>query len=454
MKKTLLLLTLLITSFSYSQVQNVTFSIEPSAFNEDEEITITVSNVDPTLWNPGEPNNIYLWAWYEDLAGNEITTYTGNGDWGNSNESHKLTNNGNGTYSYTLTPTIFFNDTNIGKLGILVKAKDGNGDKKSQDYTVDVGSFQLNLTAPAENLTILTSGASLTIEASTTLASDFVLNANGATINTATNTTTFSFIHSNITENTTYSLEATNNGETKSETFQVIVSIPEQPVPDGMQDGINLDPTDATKATLVLFAPNKNTVHLLGDFNNWELNNNYLLNKDSANNRFWIELTGLTPQANHMYQYLVDGDIKIADPYSTTILAETNDQYINATTYPDLPAYPTGLTNHAVTLLRTGDADFNWTADAYVPPAKENLVIYELLIRDFDALHSFDAVKARLDYLQDLGINAIELMPVSEFDGNESWGTIHHFIWHWINIMEPQQLLNNLLMNAITEESP
>lgn len=50
------------------------------------------------------------------------------------------------------------------------------------------------------------------------------------------------------------------------------------------------------------------------------------------------------------------------------------------------------------------------------------MVIYELLIRDFDALHSFDAVKARLDYLQNLGINAIEFMPVNEFDGNESWG--------------------------------
>ncbi len=189
-----------------------------------------------------------------------------------------------------------------------------------------------------------------------------------------------------------------------------------------MKDGINLDPTNNTKATLVLFAPTKEIVYLIGDFNNWQINNNYLLNKDTANNRFWIELTGLTPQTNHMYQYVVDGTIKIADPYSTTILDESNDQYINSTTYPNLPAYPTGQTNHAVTLLRTGDTAFNWTANNYTPPAKENLIIYELLIRDFDALHSFDAVKARLDYLQDLGINAIELMPVSEFDGNESWG--------------------------------
>ncbi|MFZ2283529.1 MAG: alpha-amylase family glycosyl hydrolase, partial [Lutibacter sp.] len=109
-------------------------------------------------------------------------------------------------------------------------------------------------------------------------------------------------------------------------------------------------------------------------------------------------------------------------PYSTTILDESNDSYINATTYPNLPAYPTGKTNHAVTILRTGDTPYNWQTTNFQQPEKTDLVIYELLIRDFDNLHSFDAVKSRLDYLQNLGINAIELMPVSEFDGNESWG--------------------------------
>ena len=77
-----------------------------------------------------------------------------------------------------------------------------------------------------------------------------------------------------------------------------------------MLDGINLDPIDPTKATLVLYAPNKEIVHLLGDFNNWKVDNNYILKKDSPNNRFWIELTGLTAQTNHMYQYLVFGNIK------------------------------------------------------------------------------------------------------------------------------------------------
>ena len=49
-------------------------------------------------------------------------------------------------------------------------------------------------------------------------------------------------------------------------------------------------------------------------------------------------------------------------------------------------------------------------------------VIYELLVRDWDAERDFDAVTERLDHLEWLGITAIELMPVSEFDGNTSWG--------------------------------
>jgi 1,4-alpha-glucan branching enzyme len=45
-----------------------------------------------------------------------------------------------------------------------------------------------------------------------------------------------------------------------------------------------------------------------------------------------------------------------------------------------------------------------------------------LLIRDFTEQGSIDAVTAKLDYLETLGVNAIELMPIQEFDGNDSWG--------------------------------
>ncbi|QNM86736.1 T9SS type A sorting domain-containing protein [Polaribacter pectinis] len=419
MKKITFLL-LFISYLGFSQVQNVTFSVSPSAFEETDAITITVSNVTPASWGVSD---IYLWAWsYDENDLNSMDSPT-NGSWTNSNEAQKLTNNGNGTYSITFTPTSFYNRTNIGSIGMLVKAKNGDGDKKSQDQIYQVGAFQLTLNTPTNSTTILNSGETLAINATASLPANFNLKANGTSIDQKTNITTYSFSPT-VTETTTYILEATNNGETKTATFQAIVrpTVTEATVPAGMKDGINLNPSDNTKATLVFYAPSKEFIHVIGSFNNWEINDTYLLKKDTSKNRFWIELTGLTPQTDYTYQYIIDADLRVADPYSTVILSESNDQYINATTYPNLPTYPTGKTNHAVTLLRTGDAPYNWQTTNFQKPAKTDLVVYELLIRDFDALHTFDAVKNRLDYLQNLGINAIEFMPVMEFDGNESWG--------------------------------
>ena len=339
MKRTLLSTLFLIFSLGLSsQVQNVTFEVSPNPFGEDETITITASDVDPSAWGV---TDIYLWAW--SSANGVEQDAPNNGEWTNSDEAQKLTNNGNGTYSISFVPSEFYARTNLETIGFLVKAKDGTGDKKSQDAVYAVGTVE-------------------------------------------------------------------------------VPPVTEAPVPAGMVDGINFDPNDDSKVTLVLFAPLKEFVYLLGDFNNWEKRQEYLLKKDSQKNRFWIELTGLTPGADHMYQYLVDGSIRIADPYSTTILDESNDEFIDEVTYPGLPAYPAGKTSHAVTLLRTGEAEYNWQVNNFTAPEKTDLVIYELLIRDFDALHSFDAVRSRLDYLEELGVNAIELMPVSEFDGNESWG--------------------------------
>ncbi|MCK5401118.1 MAG: T9SS type A sorting domain-containing protein [Flavobacteriaceae bacterium] len=423
MKQKLIFLLLGLPFILSSQV-----TITPSIFDVNQSITITVdTNSTATDCNGfSSPAKVYI----HTGVGPESNPWTYViGNWGQDDGVGEMTDNGDGTWSITFTPEAYYGLTTeqastITKMGMVFRNEDGSQEFKDNgctDFFFNVGSFQLTLTLPTQSLTTLISGQTLAIAATTSLSADFVLKANGTTINTSSNTTSYSFNHV-VTENTNYSLEATNDGNTLSKAFQAIVSITEETVPAGMKDGINLDTNDNSKATLVLYAPNKDVVHLIGDFNNWQVDNTYLLKKDSPNNRFWIELTGLTPQTNHMYQYLVDGDIVIADPYSTTILDEFNDGFINSTTYPNLPAYPTGQTNHAVTLLRTGDTPYNWQTTNFQPPAKTDLVIYELLIRDFDALHSFDAVKDRLDYLQSLGINAIEFMPVSEFDGNESWG--------------------------------
>ncbi len=423
MKKLLLSLIWIVGSIGFSQQQTGTFTIVPAAFNETDEITITVADVDPSQWGTSD---VYLWAWYYDSpTGNNAINSPTNGEWENSDERQKMTDNGDGTFSFTLTPTSFYGATGIARIGMLAKAKNGSGDKKTQDNILSVGAFQLTLESPSQNPTIIDSGDNLSINASTSLPADFVLKANGVTINsTSSASTSFAYEATNIIENTTFLLEATHNGETLSESFSVVIrpDVQEAPVPSGMLDGINYDPTDATKATLVLYAPNKEFVHVVGDFNNWEINDSYLLQKDSTQDRFWIELTGLTPQFDHLFQYAVEFTLKIADPYATLILdGFGNDNFIDAATYPNIPDYPAGQ-NQAITVLRTGETPYTWTTTDYERPKKTDLVIYELLIRDFDELHSFDAVNARLDYIETLGVNAIELMPVNEFDGNESWG--------------------------------
>ncbi len=425
MKKILLPLLLLTAYIVNSQV-----TISPTPFDVNQSITITVdTNSSATDCNGfSSPAKVYLHSGLGDNSNAWGFNVVGN--WGLDDGVGELTNNNDGTWSITITPETYYGldatqAANATKMGMVFRNENGSQEFKDNgcdDFFFNVGAFQLTLTSPTQNISLLNSGESLSITATATLTADFVLKANGTTINTSNNTTSYSFNHTNITENTNYILEATNGGETLSDTFQVIVNITEQAVPAGMKDGLNLDTNDNTKATLVLYAPSKDVVHLIGDFNNWQVDNNYLLKKDTAKDRFWIELTSITPQTNHMYQYLVDGAIRIADPYSTTILDEFNDGFIDNTTYPNLPAYPAGQTNHAVTLLRTGDTPYNWQITNFQPPAKTDLVIYQLLIRDFDVLHSFDAVKARLDYLQDLGINAIEFLPISEFDNNESWG--------------------------------
>jgi glycosidase len=64
----------------------------------------------------------------------------------------------------------------------------------------------------------------------------------------------------------------------------------------------------------------------------------------------------------------------------------------------------------------------------FVKPKKEDLIVYEVLVRDFDADRNFQDLIDKIDYFKNLNINAIELMPVMEFEGNESWGynTAYH----------------------------
>lgn len=203
----------------------------------------------------------------------------------------------------------------------------------------------------------------------------------------------------------------------------------EKPRPEGVSNGIYYG-EDGTSVTLCTYAASKTEsakrVFLYGDMTNWELSADYQLYKDG--NYFWITLTGLQKKKEYRFQYAVeraDGKKKlISDLYSEKVLC-ADDAYEPRTVDPYLIGYPSskGVDGY-VTVIQPGKPEYNWS-DAtlnFVRPNKNNLVIYELWVYDYTPDRSFKGLMERLDYLQNLGVNAIELMPVTEFDGNYNWG--------------------------------
>jgi 1,4-alpha-glucan branching enzyme len=438
MKKFFLILSIFFTTWCFAQIQGVTGDAIPYPFEETDLITLTLdgNSIDESLWGITD-NAIYIWSWSYDLNfANELDCPT-NGTWTNSDEANKLTYNSvNDIYSISFVPTSFYNRTGIGRIGFLFKAKDGSGDKKSQDILLDVGSFQVSLSSPSANsTTILSSGGNLSISANNIGGNaNYILKANGSILNSQSNISSYSFTHTSITTNQQYELEITLDGNTITKTFSVLIDpgvLPE-PLSGDFEDGINYDPNDPTKATLLLYANGKDFVYVAGSFNNYQPDASYAMKRDfSRNGRFWLTLTGLTPGQIETYQYWVvdktpttnsQALVQTADPYSTLVLSYYDDPGIPSATYPNLPAYPNTGNEFEVSVLQTNQTSYNWQVSSFNKPKKEDLVIYEVLLRDFDADRNFQDIIDKISYFKNLNINAIELMPVMEFEGNESWG--------------------------------
>ncbi|HLE57324.1 MAG TPA: alpha-amylase family glycosyl hydrolase, partial [Rhodothermia bacterium] len=202
------------------------------------------------------------------------------------------------------------------------------------------------------------------------------------------------------------------------------VEVVDEPRPPGTIDGVSYDASNPTEVTFSLFAPRKHFVHLIGDFNNWEASDAYVMRRDSVNADtayFWLTVDLLTPGVEYAFQYLVNGEIRVADPYAEKLLDPAHDEELGSV-YPGLKPYPTGKTQHIVSVFRTAPETFHWEVPEFERPPQSELIIYELLVRDFIARHDYSTLIDTLDYLERLGVNAIELMPVNEFGGNLNWG--------------------------------
>ena len=359
------------------------------------------------------------------------------GSWANNSTQPALTLVSGTIYSLALTPTIMqkYGVTSGSITQINIVFRNALGTAQSADLTLNVGAFQSVLITPSENSnTIINSGQNLTITASNTNGNaNYNLLANGISINTASGSS-YNFTDSNITTNKSYELQISQGTTTFSKKFGVIINpgIINQTMASGLEDGINYNSSDNSKATLVLTAPGKDFVYVAGSFNNYFPDTTYAMKKDAVTGKFWLELTALNAGTNYTYQYWVVDQtptsgsqllVKCADPFSTLVLSPYDDSGISAISYPNMPIYPSGQ-QFEVTVLQTGQTDYPWSSSTtgFVKPNKDNLVVYEVLIRDFDANRNFQTLIDRIDYFKNLKVNAIELMPVMEYEGNEGWG--------------------------------
>ncbi len=120
------------------------------------------------------------------------------------------------------------------------------------------------------------------------------------------------------------------------------------------------------------------------------------MDRDAAG--YW-HAHGVPVSHGAFYRYRIDGERDRPDPASH--------------------AQPEGV--HGPSMV-VDHHSFIWTDASWKGIALKDLVIYELHVGTFTDQGTFDAVISRIDNLKDLGITAIELMPVAQFPGERNWG--------------------------------
>lgn len=410
--------------------QNVAIdpTISPDFYTPSDEITI---KYDVTGTNLASLSDAWLWLWLPDQTNVDVPSNVNPaGSNPGATDKAKFTKAveaGRTIFSISLKLTEFTNKSasEIKKVGVLLKGNDwSNG--QTADYLFDVPEgYSLKVNSPTKTSSFYEPGDKILVDVVVSESSTITVSVDGLEVTSQSNATALTYEHEVIADGLVHELliEATNGTDTISfkHTYSITPTVEEVPIPEGIKNGVNYDPTDPTKATLVLVAPFKENVFVVGDFNNWELNQSYLMKKDG--DRFWLTIENLTPGTSYIYQFLIDGELRISDPYSRKVSSSFDDpEIINDNRYPGLKPFPSDYAVQEASYLEPGKPAYDWKVTNFQKPANDDLVIYELLVRDFSDQRTFQAVIDRLDYLDSLGINALELMPVTEFEGNLSWG--------------------------------
>ena len=153
-----------------------------------------------------------------------------------------------------------------------------------------------------------------------------------------------------------------------------------------------------TGVTFRVWAPQASSVSVAGTFNGW-VNTAHPLAVESASPGVWSrDVT--SARLNDSYKYVINGTLWRTDPRSRIInTADSHNSIISSTN------------------------SFIWNGDRFSITNASDLVLYEAHVGTFTGPGgTFSTFTNRIDYLNDLGVSALELMPVNEFPSATSWG--------------------------------
>lgn len=160
-----------------------------------------------------------------------------------------------------------------------------------------------------------------------------------------------------------------------------------------------------------LFAPTIEWAALQGDFNNWQ--DTEMVKGEDGYFRTTLDL----PDGDYEYKFNIQSKspwqfgqrVLISDPLATEVNESNGDNAIKR-----------------VRQSKVIIDEYQWRHDDAPLPANPEAVIYELHVGDFAG--NFEGLINKLDYLSDLGVNTLELLPVVANPGSYSWGYMpRHF---------------------------
>ncbi len=455
MKRIIPLLTLLLclTCLGLTAQEQIVTTTPPILQRGSQGVILTY-NAATDLGNKGLANLPQSTDVYAHI-GLITSASSGTGDWkytvtewpGNGNQQAANTDKNRLTYvspnTYTLNigdiPTYFgisSNTETIKYIAVVFRTADGRKEGKTAsggDILIPVmaDGFQMLFDCDYPKR-VLSEPTTINFEVTTTNPSNISVAVNGTSIGSTTNATSYECSY-NFKDQISYKVTATATyeGTTKEETLEFTYpdNSMEQDYPGGIPKMGAVKNADGS-VTFCLAAPDKVSVMLVPSWDNYQfLDKNLMKYQDYQGNRyFWITVNGLKNDEWYPYYYIVDDTYKVADPYAHLVLDCYNDRFISNIAWKDRPKYPYDILSDVMLAVYRGDID-DYEFSDFTIPSHDNLVVYELLLRDFTGINGMAAgsgtakrAMAKIPYLKELGVNVVELLPIMEFSGNNSWG--------------------------------